>query len=325
LSSNPPSDRLQKPKNDSRLVFIPEIVVILGTLATSTAAIMIRLAQQDAPSLVIAAWRMGLAALILAPFTILRYQHELKALKRSDLSLLVCSGAFLAAHFATWISSLEYTSVASAVVLVATNPLWVALFSYIFLKERINRWVAAGMLVALLGGVLISLNDAIGGGTAQLDANPDSLLGDFLALLGALFGAGYIIIGRKLRAFTSLPVYTFTVYGSAAVILLVTVLIFRLPISGYRPVTYFWFLLLALVPQLIGHSSINWGLRYLPAAFVAIVLLSEPIGSSILAVLLLHEIPTAVMVIGGVLILIGIGLASWTEVGRHQRPVEDHS
>jgi drug/metabolite transporter (DMT)-like permease len=284
----------------------PEVVVILGTLATSTAAILIRFAQDSAPSLVIAAWRMCLATLILAPLTLLRYRQELRSLNPSNLRLLALSGLFLAAHFATWISSLQYTSVASAVVLVATNPLWVALFSWSFLKEKMNRRVGFGMLVALAGGLLIGLTDAAGwsSGTAPL-------LGDLLALLGALFGAGYIIIGRKLRPSTSLPVYTFTVYGIAGLLLLFTVLVARLPLAGYQPPTYLWFLLLAVIPQLIGHSSINWGLKYLPAAFVAVVMLSEPIGSSILAVLLLDETPTTIMIAGGVLILIGIGIASW--------------
>ena len=298
----------QSPNTDSghKPTLFPELVVILGTLATSTAAILIRFAQEGASSLVIAAWRMCLATLILAPLALLRYRRELGTLKPGNLGLMALSGLFLAAHFATWISSLRYTSVASAVVLVATNPLWVALFSRVFLREKLSRQVIAGMLLALAGGLVIGLTDAVG-------ENPGTapLWGDLLALLGALFGAGYIIIGRKLRPYTSLPVYTFSVYGIAGLLLLITVLIARLPLTGYQPATYLWFLLLAIIPQLIGHSSINWGLKYLPAAFVAVVMLSEPIGSSLLAVFLLNETPTAVMIAGGVLILIGIGIASW--------------
>jgi drug/metabolite transporter (DMT)-like permease len=314
LSSDPAINRPSTPKSARKRVFFPEVVVILGTLATATAAILIRFAQDSAPSLVIAAWRMCLATVILAPLALLRCRHELRSLKSSNLRLLALSGLFLAAHFATWISSLQYTSVASAVVLVATNPLWVALFSWAFLKEKLNRRVGFGMLVALAGGLLIGLTDAAGGssGTAPL-------LGDLLALLGALFGAGYIIIGRKLRPSTSLPVYTFTVYGISGLLLLITVLIARLPLAGYQPQTYLWFLLLAVIPQLIGHSSINWGLKYLPAAFVAVVMLSEPIGSSILAVFLLNETPTTFMLAGGILILIGIGIASWV-VGNQDIP-----
>lgn len=272
---------------------------------------MIRFAQEGAPSLVIAAWRMCLATLILAPLAILRYRRELKALGRNQIGYLACSGLFLAAHFATWITSLEFTSVASAVVLVATNPLWVALFSWLFLKEKISRQVTAGMLVALVGGVLISLGDTSGGEFLPASSGSNPLWGDLLALLGGVFGAGYIIIGRKLRAFTSLPVYTFSVYGIAGVILLITVLLARLPLTGYQPGTVLWLLLIAVFPQVLGHSSINWGLKYLPAAFVAVVMLSEPIGSTIMAVFLLDEIPTIAMIIGGVLILLGIGLASW--------------
>jgi drug/metabolite transporter (DMT)-like permease len=316
LSSDPVFDHQLKTGRKGESVFFPELVVMLGTVATATAAILIRFAQEEASSLVIATWRMCLATLILAPLALLRYRRELKGLKGRQIGLLACSGLFLAGHFATWITSLEYTSVASAVVLVATNPLWVALFSRIFLKEGINRQVAAGMLVALAGGLLISLGDA-GSSPAMGGSNP--LLGDFLALLGALFGAGYIIIGRKMRAYTSLPVYTFSVYGIAGLLLLITTLVARLPLTGYKPQTYLWLILLAVIPQLLGHSSINWGLKYLPAAFVAVVMLSEPILSSLLAVLLLEEIPTIIMMAGGVLILLGIGLASWVRNGKAAR------
>jgi drug/metabolite transporter (DMT)-like permease len=289
---------------------------MLGSMASSTAAIMIRFAQQDSPSLVIAAWRLGLATLILMPLVLSRHRIELSSLKRQDIRLLALSGIFLAAHFAAWISSLQYTSVASAVVLVNTNPLWVALFSWLLLGEKPTRRVAAGMLVALAGGAVIGLNDAAGGDSFGFASGTHTLWGDLLALLGALFGAGYIIIGRKLRAFTSLPVYTFSVYGFAALLLMVAVVVTGQPLTGYQPATYLWFLLLAVIPQLLGHSSINWGLKYLPAAFVAVVMLSEPIGSSLLAVLILKETPTIVMMIGGVLILIGIGIASSAGSGK---------
>ncbi len=287
---------------------------MIGVLASSTAAIMIRYAQQDSPSLVIAAWRMGLATVILAPLVLLRYRTELRSLKSQDLRLLALSGLFLAAHFATWISSLRYTSVASAVVLVNTNPLWVALFSWLLLGEKPTRRVTVGMLVALAGGVVIGVNDLPGEGLTGLGFGSGTLFGDLLALFGALFGAGYIIIGRKMRVFTSLPIYAFSVYGIAALFLIVTVIVSGQPLTGYQPGTYMWFLLLAVIPQLLGHSSVNWGLKYLPAAFVAVVMLSEPIGSSLMAVLILKEIPTILMMIGGLLILIGIGIAS--SVGR---------
>jgi drug/metabolite transporter (DMT)-like permease len=321
LSSDPPINQKPFTDRDGKPTLFPELVVMLGTLATSTAAILIRFAQASAPSLVIAAWRMCLATLILSAWAILRHRNELRNLKNRDIRLLALSGLFLAGHFATWISSLRYTSVASAVVLVATNPLWVALFSSIFLKEKLNRRLSVGMLVALAGGVLIGLTDATGTRSSLGVTGSNPLWGDILAILGALFGAGYIIIGRKLRAFTSLPVYTFSVYGIAGLLLLLTVWLAGLPLTGYQPDTYLWFLLLAIIPQLLGHSSINWGLKYLPAAFVAVVMLSEPIGSSILAVILLNETPTTIMIVGGVLILIGIGIASWVSGGKAPRVV----
>ncbi len=287
-----------------------------GILAVSTAAIFIRYAQKDVPSLVIAAVRLTLASLVLAPIALSRHQRELSGLSRRELGLGLLSGFFLALHFATWISSLEFTSVASSVVLVSTTPLWVAIFSPLVLKESITRLTIMGLLLALLGGAVVGLSD-----TCQWQnglvcppfsafAQGQGLWGNFLALAGAWMGAGYLLIGRRLRARMSLIPYIFVVYGMAALALVLIMLGARQTPLGYPPITYLWMLLLALVPQLLGHSTFNWALRYLPASFVAVTLLGEPIGSTVLAFFLLRETPAALEIIGGVLILIGIYLAS---------------
>jgi drug/metabolite transporter (DMT)-like permease len=289
----------------------------IGILAVSTAAIFIRYAQLYAPSLVIAAYRLTLASLILAPFTIGRRRHELGSLQRRELSLALLSGFFLAIHFATWITSLEYTTVASSVVLVTTTPLWVALMAPFTIKEPLNRQILTGMALALVGGVIIGLSDACSWEGFSL-ACPDlagmwvgnALLGDLLAVVGAVAAAVYILIGRRLRAGLSLIAYIFVVYGMAAVILVMFTLIARQPLSGYPPVAYLCFLALALVPQLIGHSSFNWALRYVSASYVSIILLGEPIGSILLAYLVLDEVPTTAKIFGAILILVGIYVAS---------------
>lgn len=287
-----------------------------GILAVSTAAIFIRYAQKDVPSLVIAAVRLTLASLVLAPIALSRHRRELSGLSRRELGLGLLSGFFLALHFATWISSLEFTSVASSVVLVSTTPLWVALFSPLVLKESITRPTVLGLLLALLGGTVVGLSD-----TCQwqngLVCPPFSafvqgqgMWGNFLALAGAWMGAGYLLIGRRLRARMSLIPYIFVVYGMAALALVLIMLGAGQTPFGYPPITYLWMLLLALVPQLLGHSTFNWALRYLPASFVAVTLLGEPIGSTVLAFFLLRETPSALEIIGGVLILTGIYFAS---------------
>lgn len=298
----------------------PILVLIFGILAVSTASIFIRNAQGYAPSLVIAAYRLTLASLILAPVALTGRREELASLNRKSLSLGLISGFFLALHFGAWISSLEYTSVASSVVLVSTTPLWVALLSPFTLKERITRNVWMGMGLALIGGIVVGLSDTCNWNGSGLVCPPineffkaDAFIGDMLALAGALMGAGYIVIGRKLRASMSLIGYIFIVYGMAAIVLIILMFSAGYSATGYPPVAYLWFLLLALIPQLLGHSSFNWALKYLSAAYVSISLLGEPIGSTILAYIILDEVPSNIKIFGAILILVGIYLASTGE------------
>jgi drug/metabolite transporter (DMT)-like permease len=288
-------------------------------VAVSTASIFIRFAQADAPSLVIAALRLTFATLLLAPFALLQHREELKRLTKSDVILAILSGLLLAAHFATWITSLEYTTVASSVVFVATGPLWVALLSPSLLNERLTRAAILGLVIAILGGTTIGLCDACTWDDGLRCPEFSQILqgramwGNFLALTGAWTVSGYLIIGRKLRAGMSLIPYIFLVYGIGAVALNITLLVSGNSPFGYPIQAYGWILLLAVFPQLIGHSTFNWALRYLPAAFVAVTTLGEPIGSAILAFFLLKETPTAAVIIGGGLILFGIYLASRSE------------
>lgn len=297
--------------------FPPVLAISIGILAVSTASIFIRYAQASAPSLVIAAYRLSLASLVLAFPALLRRRRELRALRGRELRLALLSGLFLALHFATWISSLEYTTVASSVVFVTTTPLWVALLAPLVLHEPLTRLVAAGMGLALAGGIIVGISDSCAWGAAGLACPSFSqfiagqaFLGNLLALAGAWMAAGYILIGRHLRASLSLMTYIFVVYGMAAVVLVAVMFLAGETPFGYPPGTYVWLLLLALVPQLLGHSTFNWALGYLSAAYVSITLLGEPIGSTVLAYFLLKEIPSWVKLLGAALILAGIVLAS---------------
>jgi len=301
---------------DTRIRYTLPIALLAAILAVSTASIFIRFAQQDAPSLVIAALRLTIASLALAPFALTQGRSELRSLSVRDLFLGLLAGLFLAVHFSTWITSLEYTSIASSVVLVSTGPLWVALLSPLFLREPLTKHVVLGMLLALTGGVVIGLSDSC---TLEngLTCPPLSeftqgkaFWGNFLALVGAWAVAGYLMIGRSLRARTSLIPYIFLVYGFAAIVLLGIVLIAHQRVTGYSSMTYLWIVMLALIPQLLGHSTYNWALRYLPAALVSITTLGEPIGSAILAFFFLKETPSLPTILGGILILAGIYLAS---------------
>ena len=298
----------------------PRLLLPLGLvaaiLAVSTASIFIRFAQANAPSLVIAALRLAFATLLLAPIALTHHREELKNLTRREITLGIFSGLFLTLHFATWISSLEYTSVASSAVFVATGPLWVALLSPALLNERLRRAAMIGLTLALIGGTVVGLSDAcvIHNGIQCPDLSQilqgRAMWGNFLALLGAWAVTGYLIIGRKLRAKISLIPYIFVVYGISAVGLIIVMFAAGQSPLGYPMETYGWIFLLALVPQIIGHSTFNWALAYLPAAFVAVTTLGEPVGSAILAFFILRETPSGIMILGGVLILFGIYLAS---------------
>jgi drug/metabolite transporter (DMT)-like permease len=292
--------------------------LLAGISAASTAAIFIRFAQHEgAASIVIAAARLTIATLILAPFALTRHRSDLRRLSRGEWVLALLSGLFLALHFATWITSLEYTTVASSVVLVTTTPLWVALLAPLVLRERIGTATKIGLILALTGGVIVGLSDACVWQAGALSCPPlrtffggTAFLGDFLALFGAWMAAGYMLVGRKLRAKMELVPHIFVVYGMAAVVLMVIMLVMGESPIGLPPLAYLWFLLLALVPQLFGHSTFNWALRYLPASLVSVTLLGEPVGSTVLAYFIFQEAPGWVKISGAVLILAGIWLAA---------------
>ena len=280
----------------------------MGIVAVSFASILIRFAQgAGMPSLSIAAWRLILASMILLPYAWVTRRDEIRDLSGKEWALLVASGLFLGLHFATWIVSLGYTSVASSVVLVSMGPVFVGLGSWFILRERPGALLVAGIILAVIGSVVISWGD--------LGQGRDQLVGDLLALAGGVFVAGYLMIGYRVRARRSLTTYIALVYGVAMVTLVIIVLIARQPMFGYSVNAYGWVLALALGPQIVGHSTLNWALRYLSATFVAIVTLAEPIGSGILAYVLLDEAIAWSTAIGGAMVLVGIYIASRAELG----------
>ncbi|TBH15237.1 EamA family transporter [Thermus thermamylovorans] len=280
------------------------LVLLLGVLAISFGSILVRLAlaasgdQSLAFSLVMSAGRMALAALLLAP----GWARPLGG--HGGIPWAVGAGAFLALHFAFWITSLSYTSVAASTALVTTNPVWVTLFGWLLFREAPSRLTLLGVGIALLGGLLIGLGSAEGG----VGANP--LLGNLLALLGAVAASFYFLLGREAqRRGLSILEYVRLAYTVAALVLLPLPHLFGGGYGGYPLEVYGYILLMALLPQLLGHTSFNWATRHIPPVLVTLAILFEPVGASLLAFLLLGELPGVRVLLGALVLLLGVGLA----------------
>ena len=285
-------------------------VLGLSVLVVSSAAIMIRFAQgEGVSSLAIATWRLGIAALVLIVVVAAKpdARAELAKVSKQDFWLAIASGVFLAAHFASWISSLSYTSVASSVALVTTNPIWIALFSWLVFREKFGKWLLLGIAAAIVGSAFIFASDAQ---LATQSSGTNPPLGNTLALVGSLTVCGYLLIGRRLRRTMSLLPYIVLTYSSAALVLLVMTWANGNALAGYSLLAWLCLLGLGLGPQLLGHSGINWSLKHIPATFIAIVILGEPIGSSLLAWWIFGEQFAPLQLVGFTVLLAGIYFAS---------------
>lgn len=287
------------PERDSPPIH-PLAALSVGVVAVSTGAIFVKAAH--APALVTAAYRVGIAAAVLMPLAWFYVRRELLALTAREVGPALVAGAFLALHFGTWIASLDYTSVANSVVLVNTNPIWVGLLTPLVTRERIRAGTVGCIALSVAGGTVIGWGDLATGGAA--------LWGDLLALMGSVFAALYLLMGRRLRVHLSLLAYIFLCYGSAAVFLWTAVVVSGLPVTGFSAGTWGAFAGMALFSQLVGHTSYNWALKWIRTSTVAVSLLGEPIGASLMAYLFFGEALTASKWIGGGLILLAIYLAA---------------
>ena len=289
------------------------IILPVAILSVSTAAIFIRFAQETIQSITIASYRLIIASLVLFPFTIKKARKEIKDLNSRSIGLIVISGFLLALHFASWIISFEFTNVISSVVLVTTTPIWVTAISPWLIKEKVPRRFLLGLGVAFLGIVMISFSNARLFSSWKINEMffKDELViqGNFLALLGAFCAAGYVVIGRILRRQLSTGSYSLSVYSIAGAVLVLFVVVSQEQSMKINLNELKWLILLALIPQVIGHSLINWSLGIMPAYYVAISLLGEPIGSTIMAIIILKEIPTISEIISAGIILLGIFIA----------------
>ena len=283
------------------------IALTVGALAVSAGAILVRYAQQEAPSLTIAAYRMGIAFVAVLIPTLIKHRTELQALTYRDLALAATSGLFLALHFGTWVYSLEFTSVAISVVMVNTAPLWVGLLTPLMTRERLAPPTIIGIGISVIGAV------AIGVGLQGDGDSSNDLLGAVLAAIGAVGLAVYLLIGRNFRRRHSLGVYVTVCYGAAAGYLSLAAIGTGQQVVGFSTSIWLYLIALALVSQILGHTTYNWALRFFSASMIALALLAEPICSTLLAHVLFNERLTAVQVAGAALILVGIYLAAKVE------------
>lgn len=280
-----------------------------GVFIISFAAILINLA--NAPPMIIAFYRMFFSTLILTPIFLAKYRKKAKLFL--DYRPVIV-GLFLAIHFILWITAFEYTNVANAVIFVAMQPLFTLLLEFLFAKEDLRQGVVLGVILALVGSLIISIGD--------INMLFSKIWGDLLALAASLFAASYLFIGRSLRKKVDYFSYIYVVYTYAALFLGLFVLIRGLPFRGYGQINYLYFLGLALGPTLIGHSVLNYSVRFVPTTIVSLSILGEPIFTTILAWWILGEGITMVTVIGGSFILGGIYL-SVTRKGKTDNKVRE--
>lgn len=277
----------------------PYLTLAGGVIAVSFAAVFIKLAA--APSLVIASYRMLFAWLMLMPMALWKSRDELRKVSRRNLLLMLCSGVSLALHFATWISSFRFTTVASSTVLVSMQPVFAVVFSWLLFREGISRRQLVAIVIAVAGSIVIGLSDIGAQTTGQ-----SSLWGNALALLGAVFAAVYFLCGKAVRREVPLLPYVSIVYGVSALTLMAITLSSGIGLHAYGPYDYLLFLGLAVICTVIGHSTLNWALAHLPAAAVGVAVLGEPIGATVWAMALFAEIPSGGQLFGGGLLLTGI-------------------
>jgi drug/metabolite transporter (DMT)-like permease len=296
----------------SRTAPLRYAALALGVLVVSTAALLIRQAiDAGAHPLAIAAARLTLASMVVIPLALVRQRPPLVSLRARDWQTAALAGSLLAVHFATWIASLQFTSVASSVALVTTNPIWVGLAAWLVLREPPARGTLVGIALGIAGTGLIIANDLVQTGAAP--AGRDPMLGNALALSGALAISGYLLVGRRLNLKLPLLAYVAIVYGAAALAMNLIAMLAGQGIDRIPPAAWLPIIGLALGPQLAGHTLINASLRHLSPSFVALAILGEPVGSAILAWLLLGENVAPLQLFGFSVLLAGIVVAARAE------------
>ena len=283
----------------------PAVALAVAIAAVSTSAVLVR--WSSAPAVVLALYRVALTTLLLVPLLFTRYRGEFGAFRRRDWLVATATGAALAVHFAAYFESLAWTSVAASVTLVQSQPLFVAVGAAVVLDERVGRRRAAGIGVAIVGIIAMSAGDLLAGAAVR---GPRPLYGNALAVLGAVMAAVYVLVGRSLRQRVAVVPYVLVVYSACAATLLVVAVAQGLPLTGYGRREWLIFLALAVGPGLFGHTVVNWALEHVESSVVSVSLLGEPVGATLLALILLAEAPGPTTLAGAGVVLLGIYVTS---------------
>lgn len=275
----------------------PLIVIIVGVLFGSSASILVR--YSTAPSLVLAAYRKVFVTLIMLPFVLMKFRHEIRNIGRTNILWCCLSGFFLAIHFYTYYESIKNTTIAASQVLTGMEIVFVAAFMFLFRKESYNKTMSFGIIIAILGSIIVAWNSSAQ--TAE-----DAIYGNLCAITCAMFSAFYSLIGTKVRQSCSNTVYTFFVYGSAGVVLTLIVPMCGYSYFGYGVVNYVVAIALAIFCSLLSHSLFNWALRYKSPTLITIFKQVQPVLATFWGVILFSEMPLWNQIIGGVILISGI-------------------
>ena len=275
---------------------MPYVAIAIGVISVSLSAIFVKMSSAE--SAVIAFYRMLFSVLIMSPIFLLKYKSELKLLQKKDWLFSIVAGVFLAFHFILWFESLNYTSVASSTVLVTLQPIFAFVGTYFFFKEKLSFKIILSALVAIAGSMIISWGDFKLSGTA--------FYGDILALIACALITTYLLFGQDVRKRLSLITYTFVVYTISTITLFFYVLIKGESFGPYPESDWFWFIMLALIPNLLGHILFNWAIKWVSTNVISIAILFEPVGAAILAFYVFQETLTTTQTIGGLIVIAGI-------------------
>jgi drug/metabolite transporter (DMT)-like permease len=276
----------------------PYLALAIGVLSVSTSAVLVKFSSADAG--VIAFYRLFFTVLLMLPFFLTKYTHELKHITKKDWLYSIVAGVFLAFHFILWFESLQFTSVASSTVLVTLQPMFAFLGTFLFFKETFRLKAIVSGVLAIMGSILISWGDFHLSGKA--------LFGDILALVACALVTGYLLFGQDVRKRLSLMTYTFLVYSISSFTLLLYVLVRGEALAGFSSDNWIYFLLLALIPNLLGHTIFNWVIKWISTSTISMGILFEPVGASILAFYFLGEKLVLTQITGGIIVILGVSL-----------------
>ena len=274
----------------------PYIPILVGVISVAMSAIFVKMTTADAG--VTAFYRMLFSILLMSPVFLYSYLPEIKKLNRRDWAFSAIAGIFLAFHFILWFESLNFTSVASSTVLVTLQPLFAFAGTYFFFKERLSLKTLISGIVAITGSIIIAYGDFQVSGSA--------LFGDVLALIACALITAYLLFGQDVRKRLSLVTYTFIVYGFSTITLFFYIIVKGESFGPYPMGEWMWFLLLALIPNLLGHTLFNWAVKWVSTNVISIAILFEPVGAAVLAYFILGELVSASQIIGGSIVIAGL-------------------